>query len=101
MPIEAMIGEVYCAADEPARPRDAPAQVQQCVIGPEELNAKILDHRLPEPRDVGGRATDQLMVSGDPVRTHEPGDVRSLDNPLGRIPDVGCRHEFSNRLESH
>ena len=93
MAVEAVVGQIDLPADKPARPGDAVAGIQKRIKRPVELDAEVLDDRVPEPLDVRRGAGDQLAIAGDPVPLHEAADVRILDDLLGWFPDVSVRHE--------
>ena len=60
--------------------------------------SEVLDDRVPEPFDVRRGPGDQVAIAGDPVPPHEAADVGVIDDRLGRFPDVGYRHEISDRV---
>ena len=101
MAVEAVVGQVHLPADKPARPGDAVTGIQQRIKRPVELDAEVLDDRVPEPLDVAGGAGDQLAIAGDPVPLHEAADVRILDDRLGWFPEVLLRHGTSVSDDLH
>jgi len=77
--IEAVVGEVQPAADEPARPRRAARGVEHAAERLREADAEVLDHAAPVPLGVVHRAALQLFQRADAQAAHEAGDLRALD----------------------
>ena len=86
--IEAMMRQVDPAVHEPAHPLPALGVVEGLAVGNLELQAQVVDHRVPEGGRVLEREGAQVVRRLDSELSHQPRDVR-VGHPLGvRAPEV-------------
>jgi hypothetical protein len=85
--VEQVVDDVHLAAGAPGRKGRAVGPVDDRVVVAVKLQPEVLDHRVPEPLQVAGRAGAKRVQVGHVVPIHERRQVGVGDDVGGRRPD--------------
>ena len=86
MAVERISDQIGGAANAPAWPLDAPAQIENVDIGSFELHRKKAKHRIPQPCWIGISPGAKCRVIRQPVRMQEGADGCARQQCWRRFP---------------
>ena len=97
--IQAVVGDIQFAADEPLRPFGPARSIEHARIWLKPLDIHFAQDFTPEPLGLFPRKAQECLAVGESQALHEAPDVGSLDEFAGGLPDHAHQQCNASRNE--